>query len=322
MLPIENNSFFYLCLLKFILKQNSCSIENYYIIFLQTNANSISDHNLEPDPLKEKLAQQLAQKIVNQIVADDVIDSKIEEEEQKSKEPSCWKQFCAPFSLTYYQPFFDDLTNAIVGRKLLASFFPFRATFFEIQDGKPDLYGPFWIYATLVFTVAASGNVSSYLQTPPGYKFTYNFEFIPTASSLLFGAAVLIPITIFIVMKMLGSQSVHLASVICLYAYAQVCLIPVCIVCAIPNNQLQWGAIIYGIVNSSLFLIVNYWTELEKVIQAKKHIVIWLIAGCQIVILLLFKLYFFHYVYAVAISKMLPNDDDVLYIPPPIHHHH
>jgi len=40
---------------------------------------------------------------------------------------------------------------------------PFKAKFFEINNGKADFYGPFWIYATLIFSLAASGNISGYL---------------------------------------------------------------------------------------------------------------------------------------------------------------
>ncbi|CAK89515.1 unnamed protein product (macronuclear) [Paramecium tetraurelia] len=250
-----------------------------------------------PDLAKQVLVQKLAQQIVNQIVSDDVIDDKIEEEENQNKDPTCCQMFCAPFTLKYYQPFFNDLTSKVIAQKLWASFFPFKATFFEIQDGKPDLYGPVWIYATLVFAVAAAGNISGYLATPSNIAFHYNFDFIPTASSLLFGIALLVPFAIYMVMKMLGGRHLHLTSFICIYAYAQTCIIPVCIVCSIPNPQLQWGALIYGMINSSLFLIVNFWGELEKNIQTKKHIVIWLIAGCQVVLLLLFKMYFFLYVY-------------------------
>ena len=32
--------------------------------------------------------------------------------------------------------------------------------------GKADFYGPFWIFATLVFSLAAAGNISNYLATP------------------------------------------------------------------------------------------------------------------------------------------------------------
>jgi hypothetical protein len=102
----------------------------------------------------------------------------------------------------------------------LAAFFPFKATFFEILDGKADLYGPVWIYATLVFAVAAAGNISGYLATPANVPFHYNFNFIPTASSLLFGIALFVPITIYFVMKMLGGRHLHVTSFICIYAYA------------------------------------------------------------------------------------------------------
>jgi hypothetical protein len=87
----------------------------------------------------------------------------------------------------------------------------------------------------LVFSVAAAGNISGYLATPSNVAFHYNFDFIPTATSLLCGIALLVPFTIYMVMKMLGGRHLHLASVICIYAYAQTCIIPVCIVCSIPN---------------------------------------------------------------------------------------
>jgi len=35
-------------------------------------------------------------------------------------------------------------------------------TFFEINAGKPDLYGPFWIITTLIFMMAVSTNISAY----------------------------------------------------------------------------------------------------------------------------------------------------------------
>jgi hypothetical protein len=75
------------------------------------------------------------------------------------------------------------------------------------------LYGPFWIYATLIFALAAGGNISGYLQTPVGSVFNYNFRFIPTAATIVFGVAILVPLILAILMKTFGSRNLELTKV-------------------------------------------------------------------------------------------------------------
>jgi len=40
---------------------------------------------------------------------------------------------------------------------------PFNKEFSPLAEAKPDLYGPFWIYTTLVVIVAVAGNLSAYI---------------------------------------------------------------------------------------------------------------------------------------------------------------
>ncbi len=35
--------------------------------------------------------------------------------------------------------------------------------FHQLVEKSPDLYGPFWIYTTLVFIVTVAGNLSTFL---------------------------------------------------------------------------------------------------------------------------------------------------------------
>ena len=44
------------------------------------------------------------------------------------------------------------------------SFIPIKGNFLETINGNPDLYGPFWIYTTLIFAISASANISQYLK--------------------------------------------------------------------------------------------------------------------------------------------------------------
>ena len=65
----------------------------------------------------------------------------------------------------FYQQFFDVDTAAVKNR-VLYSMVPLPGKSFlqhHIRP-KPDLYGPFWVCVTLVFSIAISGNMATYLQ--------------------------------------------------------------------------------------------------------------------------------------------------------------
>lgn len=70
----------------------------------------------------------------------------------------------APFwTFEYYQMFFDVDTYQVLDR-IKGSVFPVPGKNFVrlYIRSNPDLYGPFWICATLVFTIAVSGNLSNF----------------------------------------------------------------------------------------------------------------------------------------------------------------
>jgi hypothetical protein len=60
---------------------------------------------------------------------------------------------------------------------------PFNTKFYDISHKNPDLYGPFWIYTTLIFIMAASGSLNKYLK---GASTDELFQqFIPLAASIV-----------------------------------------------------------------------------------------------------------------------------------------
>ena len=94
-------------------------------------------------------------------------------------------------------------TDDIVSR-LLASLIPFNKRFFMMYKEKPDLYGPFWIYTTLVIMIAISGNLSRYFQLKP--NFTYNYDFIPIAATVIYSIALGLPLGLKFMMRFMGSN--------------------------------------------------------------------------------------------------------------------
>lgn len=71
---------------------------------------------------------------------------------------------CACFSLAYFRPYFD-VDTVDVRERVLYGMMPVgrSSSFRDMLSGNPDLYGPFWLSASLVFAIAATSNVSSYL---------------------------------------------------------------------------------------------------------------------------------------------------------------
>jgi len=57
--------------------------------------------------------------------------------------------------------------------RLIASLVPFNRKFYTMYKAKPDLYGPMWIYTTLIIVLSISGNYSLYLQSDKTKKFVY-----------------------------------------------------------------------------------------------------------------------------------------------------
>ena len=58
----------------------------------------------------------------------------------------------------YFNVEIDDIK-----KKLIHSLIPFKKGFYELAENTPDLYGPFWIYTTLIFIVVVSSNISAFL---------------------------------------------------------------------------------------------------------------------------------------------------------------
>jgi hypothetical protein len=70
-----------------------------------------------------------------------------------------------------------------VRSRLLHSLVPFNPKFHDISEQSPDLYGPFWIYTTLVFIIAAAGSLAKYIKEDSSKNFFQ--EFVPLAAGIV-----------------------------------------------------------------------------------------------------------------------------------------
>jgi hypothetical protein len=58
----------------------------------------------------------------------------------------------------YFNVELEDIQN-----KFIFSLIPFKKGFNDIVENSPDLYGPFWLYTTLIFIIGVTSNISGYL---------------------------------------------------------------------------------------------------------------------------------------------------------------
>lgn len=207
----------------------------------------------------------------------------------KKKAPPFW-------SFEYYQTFFDIDTSQVL-RRILGSMVPVRKRNFLTTQirSNPDLYGPFWVCATLVVTIAISGNLANYLIHAGDHNWTYDFHKITFAAVAIFTYAWLVPVGVWSVLTWRGNTAGYsFLEIICVYGYSLSIFIPISILWVIPFELVRWIIMIIGLCLSGAVLVLTFWPAVRddnKKVACAVLLVIFLLHGS---LAIGFKLYFFH----------------------------
>ena len=196
------------------------------------------------------------------------------------------KFFCC---FTIFKKYFQITSNDFILR-FINSFIPFNNKFGNLIKNNPDLYGPIWIYTSLIILLSATGSLTRTIQGHNNKNFFQ--EFIPIAGSTIYMVGFGLPILITILMKVFGIK-LGFVHVICTYGYSFSIFLPISIICVIQYNYIQWIALIYAVFSSTSLLVVNYYKLMGDFSRNKKSIIIGIVLLAQIGLLLFFKLYFF-----------------------------
>lgn len=203
------------------------------------------------------------------------------------------------WSVEYFQRFFDvdtvDVKNRIIG-----SLLPRKSNLLKDEMKlRPDLYGPFWISVTLVFTIAISGNIANYLQHKNiHYKWKYDFHLVSYAASTIFFYISLVPLTLWGLFKWSWKDSVEASEapsaleLICLYGYSLFIYIPASILWTIQISWLQWFLVLVATCLSGTVLLLTLSTSLNS--SKHKLILGVIILGMHLMLAAGFMLFFFH----------------------------
>ncbi|KAJ1482964.1 hypothetical protein T484DRAFT_1802133, partial [Baffinella frigidus] len=125
-------------------------------------------------------------------------------------------------------------------------------------DMKPDLYGPFWLCTTLIFTMAAAGNLGSLLSFVPSEDdqvFVYNFSKLTVGTSVLYGYTALVPFSAWAASKWLMAEPFGL--LICVYGYSLAIFIPAACACVVPFEIARWLILAAAFALSARFIVKN-----------------------------------------------------------------
>ncbi|XP_060817692.1 protein YIPF1 [Bombus pascuorum] len=217
------------------------------------------------------------------------------------------------WTIEYYQKFFNVKTDDVVER-IKRSMFPHGSDNYLISHIRPnpDLYGPFWICVTLIFSIAISGNLADYLHTAYSGKYHWRYEFhiVSYAATCIFLYAWLLPLTLWGALKWTTSSrnteeeliesyaTPGLLELLCLYGYSLAIYVPVAFLWTIQIEWLQWSLVALATFLSGGVLL----RSLLPLISGRYRIMyIVIILGMHLLLATGFMRYFFH-----APSKSFP----------------
>ncbi|XP_032394023.1 protein YIPF2 isoform X2 [Etheostoma spectabile] len=176
------------------------------------------------------------------------------------------------WTFEYYQSFFNVDTVQVLDR-VKGSVMPLPGRNFVKHHlrSNPDLYGPFWICVTLVFSVAISGNLSTFLSElgNPSYHYRPQFHRVTIAAVVIFMYAWLVPIGVwgFLTWRQGAERQIggySFLETVCVYGYSLSIYIPTSVLWIIPFEWLRWTLILVAMVISGSVLVLTFWPVVRE----------------------------------------------------------
>jgi hypothetical protein len=203
---------------------------------------------------------------------------------------------CGCLSVSFYKPYFDVETSDIIKRIYFAASIVLRKddSFMGIIREKPDLYGPFWISTTLIFVIAFTSHLSSWLASwMTGKNWVYDFQSIVTAASLIYGFAFGAPAAVWVALRQYDPKF-RLITITCLYGYSMFVFIPWSFVCLQPFSILSWFTLLLAFACSGLLLARNLAPNILEITGNHGPSILGIIAFAQFCFSLSLKFFFFN----------------------------
>jgi hypothetical protein len=134
------------------------------------------------------------------------------------------------WTVEYYQQYFDIDTRTVL-KRCYSTLIPTQSrTYISTHLNPPDMYGPFWILTTLIFTLFLSSSlaasISAYLSVD-GTEYDYDFTLLSFALSIVYAYGLALPILLWIALRYIGVGGWSIVEAMAVWGYAQFVWIPV-----------------------------------------------------------------------------------------------
>lgn len=179
----------------------------------------------------------------------------------------------APFwTFEYYQTFLDVDTYQVLDR-IKGSVLPIPGRNFVrlYVRSNPDLYGPIWICATLIFTITISGNLSNFLlhKGEPQYHYVPEFRKVSIAATAIYAYAWLVPLALWGFLswrhsKVMSMVSYSFLEIVCVYGYSLFIYIPTSVLWIIHSEILRWVLMSLAMSLSGAVLMLTFWPAVRE----------------------------------------------------------
>ncbi|ERE75185.1 protein YIPF2 isoform X1 [Cricetulus griseus] len=185
--------------------------------------------------------------------------------QEEKPQPRFW-------TFDYYQSFFDVDTSQVLDR-IKGSLLPHPGHNFVRYHlrNRPDLYGPFWICATLAFVLAVTGNLTLVLaqRRDPSIHYSPQFHKVTIAGITIYCYAWLVPLALWGFLRWRQGTREHMGlytflETVCVYGYSLFVFIPTVVLWLIPVEWLQWlfGALALAL--SAAGLVFTLWPVVRE----------------------------------------------------------
>ena len=257
--------------------------------------NNQQNENDKPEPTQNytQTTSTFNQVVEREVVITDNnnVNIDISNDNKQTSSETVNKTFIDKFFCCFmiFKRYFQITSNDFILR-FINSFIPFNNKFGNLIKSNPDLYGPIWIYTSVILSLSATGSLTRTIQGHNNKNFFQ--EFIPIAASIIYIVGFGLPILIAFLMRIFGIK-LGFVHVICTYGYSFSIFLPISIICIIQYNFIQWIALIYAVFSSTSLLVVNYYKLMGDFSRNKKWTIIAIVLLAQFGLLLFFKLYFF-----------------------------
>ncbi|XP_012291709.1 protein YIPF2 [Aotus nancymaae] len=189
----------------------------------------------------------------------------LQEKQHQQQQPGFW-------TFSYYQSFFDVDTSQVLDR-IKGSLLPRPGHNFvrHYLRNRPDLYGPFWICATLAFVLAVTGNLTLVLaqRRDPSIHYSPQFHKVTVAGISIYCYAWLVPLALWGFLRWRKGVRERVGpytflETVCVYGYSLFVFIPMVVLWLIPVPWLQWlfGALALGL--SAAGLVFTLWPVVRE----------------------------------------------------------